>query len=149
MSGFSTSFFLEGFVTTKRATLLGREYGQCLIYGAEFLQAKTGRSRRTCFEVHRQYLSRMSKREGEFCCHPQWGTGSLIVGASALWHQGPLGRYLILIREISEPKFHRPKSGRDRECYNARHHSVRKKRVVEPNGLYWVAEEGSRELCGA
>ena len=134
----------KGFVTKKRAPITEGEYGQCRICGADFPQAKTGRPRRTCSELHRQYLSRITRRQGEPCLHPRWGTGSLLLRPNGLWHNSPRGLHLVLIREMSELKF-LEKSRRHTGRYENRRFDIRRKRVTEPE---WATAKFSQEVWG-
>jgi hypothetical protein len=134
----------KGFVTKRRAPILEGEYGQCLICGADFAQAKTGRPRRTCSELHRQYLSRITRRQGEPCLHPKWGTGSVLLRSNGLWHNGPRGLHLVLIREMSELKFQK-ESRRHAGRHEARRYDARRKRVKEP---HWSKVSFSQEIWG-
>ena len=131
-------------MTKNHAPILGRVRGQCLICGLEFVQAKTGRSRRTS-ELHRQYLSRITRRQGKPCLRPKWGTGTIHLRANGLWHDGPRGLHLVLIREMSELHFQKP-SRRHIGRYEAQRFDVRRKRVIES---VWTKVAGSEEVWGS
>ena len=135
----------SGFVTKSHAPILDGEYGQCLICGAAFAQAKTGRPRRTCSELHRQYLLRITRRQGEACLHPKWGTGAILLSADGLWHNGPRGMHLVLISEMSQLKFQK-KSRRHTGRYENRRFDIRRKRVTEPE---WAKVSFSQEIWGS
>ncbi len=130
-------------MTKPHAPILGK-YGQCLICGLEFPQARTGRPRRTCSELHRQYLKRITDRLGDLCYHSKFGTGKLALRANGLWHDGPRGIHLVLIREMSELKF--PKASRAHPGrYETKRYDIRRKRVIEPR---WATVSMSGEVWG-